>query len=70
MVCTVTIMAVQIRCSVCLRRHRGADEWVQINDDYICPECVTAKDIANPPNVVVSDIDGQLRVVAKTRDDQ
>jgi acetone carboxylase gamma subunit len=62
-------MAAQLRCSVCLRRHRGPDEWQQIDNEYICPECITLKDAANPPNVVVSDIDGRLRVVSKSRDD-
>jgi hypothetical protein len=50
---------------VCLRRHRDSDEWEQVGNEFICPACVALRDAANPPNVVVSDVDGRLRVVSK-----
>jgi hypothetical protein len=60
-----TSVAAQITCSVCLRCHRDPDQWEQIGDEYICAACVALRDAANPPNVVVTDIDGRLRVVSK-----
>jgi hypothetical protein len=55
----------QTRCSVCLRRRRDSDEWEQVGNEFICPACVELRDAANPPNVVVPDVDGRLRVVPK-----